>query len=79
MGVVACALSPVVLLALLEDARPGYALLLLLGLAAAAAALRRYWWPRLWVRVRRARRAWRTSLAGAEVTSAASLPGQVSK
>ena len=78
VGVGACALSPFVLLAVLEDVRPGYTLLLLLGLAAAAAALRRYWWPRLWVRVRRARRAWRTSLAGAEVVSAASLPGQMS-
>ena len=78
VGVVACALSPLVLLAVLEDVRPGYTLLLLLGLAAAAAALRRYWWPRLWVRVRRARRAWRTSLAGAEVVSAASLPSHMS-
>jgi hypothetical protein len=78
VGVVACALSPFVLLAVLEDVRPGYTLLILLGLAAAAAALRRYWWPRLWVRLRRARRAWRTSLAGAEVVSAASLPGQLS-
>ena len=78
VGVVACALSPLVLLAVLEDVRPAYTLLLLLGLAAAAAALRRYWWPRLWVRVRRARRAWRTSLAGAEVVSAASLPDHMS-